>query len=525
MYAGQNRLDNFCVLIDRNNGQLDIHDRMVFPMPDFRPVFESFGWQVHNVDATQYDGVFAALEHFRFDPRNGKPTAIICNATKGHGAFSDFFNKHKVAAPDALIAQEIAMQSDQRQARIDEFAKYFEELEDSTAGHDVQERLLDAARQMRLDIPRQSPGNARTISGPVMTARVPPRDKRIRYDPGALPRLDPGKDYSAADVVTGSMKVFARDPRVVTIDSDLATTSGLQAGVAAVDQKRALNAGVAEANMMLMGEAFAALGYNAWVSTFCPFFDWKVLRRIAVGHQERLESIQLRDGWLSEGHGLDLTFLATAANFETRTNGATHMGNDDSTTFDSVAHLKIIDVSCPQQMLSIMRWIMDGNRGLTYVRVMRTPSKVLYGGDYTFEFGSGHVLRESANDQAVIVSSGRGVHEALAAADQLQAAGIAAGVVDMPSIDEDLLLELCDSGKLVCLAEQNNGYIWQNLLRIGYRRRSGGNLARVVTINTLDAQGRPQFIHSGTYEELLAAFGLTPTQIASTVREQLRSLL
>jgi hypothetical protein len=24
--------------------------------------------------------------------------------------------------------------------------------------------------------------------------------------------------------------------------------------------------------MMLMGEAFAALGYNAWVSTFCPFF-------------------------------------------------------------------------------------------------------------------------------------------------------------------------------------------------------------------------------------------------------------
>src|SRR6185295_11776886 len=169
-------------------------------------------------------------------------------------------------------------------------------------------------------------------------------------------------EYSAADVVTGAMKIFARDPRMVSIDADLATTSGLQAGVAAVDQKRALNAGVAEANMMLMGEAFAALGYNAWVSTFCPFFDWKVLRRIAVGYQERLESMESRDGWLSQGHGLDLTFLATAANFETRTNGATHMGNDDNTTFDAVAHLKIIDVSCPQQMLGIMKWIMDGNR-------------------------------------------------------------------------------------------------------------------------------------------------------------------
>ena len=31
----------------------------------------------------------------------------------------------------------------------------------------------------------------------------------------------------------------------------------------------------------------------------------------------------------------------------------------------------------------------------------------------------------------------------------------------------------------------------------------------MLAINTLDADGRPQFIHSGTYEELIAAFGLT----------------
>ncbi len=58
------------------------------------------------------------------------------------------------------------------------------------------------------------------------------------------------------------------------------------------------------------------------------------------------------------------------------------MGNDDITTFDAVGQLKIIDVSCPQQMLSIMKWIMAGNRGLLYVRVMRTGSAVLYGSDY-----------------------------------------------------------------------------------------------------------------------------------------------
>ena len=122
----------------------------------------------------------------------------------------------------------------------------------------------------------------------------------------------------------------------MSVDSDLASTSGLEAGVGAVDQRRALNVGVAEANMMLIGEAFAALGCNTWISTFCPFFDWKVLRRVAVGHQERLEAIEAPDGWLSEGHGLDLTMLATAANFETRTNGATHMGNDDCIVFDAI---------------------------------------------------------------------------------------------------------------------------------------------------------------------------------------------
>jgi transketolase C-terminal domain/subunit len=311
----------------------------------------------------------------------------------------------------------------------------------------------------------------------------------------------------------------------MSVDSDLASTSGLEAGVGAVDQNRGLNVGVAEANMMLIGEAFAALGYNAWVSTFCPFFDWKVLRRIAVGYQERVEATEMQDGWLSEGHGLDLTFLATAANFETRTNGATHMANDDSTIFDGLAHLKIVDVSCPQQMLSLMKWIMEGNRGLMYVRVMRTSSAVLYESDYEFAFGKGWTLRQSDNDAAVIVSSGRGVHEALAAAGECARNGVNVGVVDMPSIDEDLLLKLYASGKLICFAEQNNGFILQNFMKTLYRHRdrASGDLTRVMSVNTLDRSGYPQFIHSGTYEELTAAFGLTGPALAQAICGRVKS--
>ena len=323
------------------------------------------------------------------------------------------------------------------------------------------------------------------------------------------------------------MKVFAHDPAVVSVDADLASTSGLEAGVAAVDQRRALNVGVAEANMLCIGEGYAIQGFNAWVSTFCPFFDWKVMRRVAVGHQERLEAIAAADGWLSEGHGLDLTMLATAANFETRTNGATHMGNDDNTIFDGLAHLKIVDSSCPQQMLAIMRWIMEGNRGLVYLRVMRTPSAVLYPADYAFEFGKAVAVHDPADAAAVIVSSGRGVHEALAAAaavrrarrqrrrrrhvvDRRRPAGRAVPVraADLPGRTEQRLhpAESAQGGATGAVPT------WPRAA-----------LQRIVAINTLGADGRPAYIHSATYEELIEAYGLTPAAIAGAVLQGARS--
>lgn len=511
LYAGQSHLDNLCVLVDRNYGQLDVHNRTLFPMPPLDEVFRSFGWEAHNVDATQYDGVVAALERFRFGPRDGKPTAIICNTTKGHGAFSDFMNKHKVTGTAAVLQQEVALQQHRRAGRVLEFQQLLSRLRDDAAADQSVSLLAKAAEAMHLHV--DAAEMLQTI-GPVLTRRAPPRDKAIHYDAAKLPVLDRAKQYAASDMVTAAMKVFAADPRVVSIDADLASTSGLEAGVGGVDQTRALNVGVAEANMMLIGEAMAALGMQTWTSTFCPFFSWQVLRRIAVGQQERLEAMASKDGWLSEGHGLDLTFLATAADFETRTNGATHMGNDDLLTFDATAQVKIINVSCPQQMLSLMQWIMEGNRGLLYVRVMRTASAVLYAPDCRFEFGKGHVLRQNAEDRIAIISSGRGVHEALAAAELCALDGVGITVVDMPSVDEELLLWLHRSGKTLLFAEQNNGYVWQNFLKVLYRSGDTVGTARVHAVNTLDAEGRPQFIHSATYEELIEVFGLSAAALA-----------
>ena len=101
------------------------------------------------------------------------------------------------------------------------------------------------------------------------------------------------------------------------------------------------------------------------------------------------------------------------------------------------------------------------------------------------------------------------------------ARGIGVTVVDMPSIDEGLLLQAYDSGRTLIFAEQNNGYIWQNFLKVLYRQRKASvDLERVAAIHTLDSQGRARFIHSGTYEELVEAFGLTAAQIAEFIAKR-----
>jgi hypothetical protein len=95
----------------------------------------------------------------------------------------------------------------------------------------------------------------------------------------------------------------------------------------------------------------------------------------------------------------------------------------------------------------------------------------------------------------------------------------------MPSIDEDLLVDLHGDGKWIVFAEQNNGYLWQNFLKTLYRHRErmdGADLRKVVTINTLSSEGRPRFIHSATYEELIAAFSLDAEGISRTIRNRLK---
>lgn len=522
MYAGYKRLENLCVMVDNNGGQLDIVDKLHFPYHNLGNSFASFGWRVMEVDGTKYHTVYNALLEFKYGERDGRPTVIICKSTKGHGGLSDYMNTHKTAISNDILDQECKLQEQHRAAREKDFFKLFNELSGDQSCAEVVNTLSSHAGKMgfRIESKKGSTSKLVNVEGPVKVKKAPERDKKINHSPDQLPKLEKGKAYGANKVIESAMKVYAKDERIVSIDSDLASTSGLQSGVGFVDKYRALNAGVAEANMMLIGEAFAILGANTWISTFCPFYDWKVLRRIAVGQQERLEVIADRNGWLSRGHGIDLTLVATAPDLETQSNGATHMGNDDVLLLNEVAQVRIINVSCPQQLLGVMKWIMEGNKGIVYLRVLRAPSSVIYNADFTFEFGKAYTIRQSIDPEAYIVTSGRGVYEALGAATTLASSGISVNVIDMPSIDQNAIVSLYRSGKPVFIAEQNNGFLLSNFRKVLFARETTINIQNIIPVNTTD-YGELHYIHSGTYTELAAYYGLDAAQLSERILKTL----
>lgn len=514
MFAPQKRLDNLCVLIDKNEGQLDTYTKLHFSMDKLGDQLAAFGWKVVEVDATGYGPVLDALSSFAHETRDGRPTVIICNSYKGYGSFSDGLDKHKITLPGDVCAQEIELQRARRNQRFASYAAYLEVLK-ADGNSDVAKAL--EAKRKALNIPDACSDSLH--QGFLRSGKVPPRGKAISYDPKKLPSYAMDAKVMGSDVIKTCMMQFAKDSRVVSIDSDLASTSGLQAGIGAVDQNRGINAGIAEANMMCIGESFAALGSNAWVSTFCPFFDWKVLRRTAVSHQERLEAIEDPENWLSEGHGLDLTYLATAANIDTQVNGATHMGNDDNLFFSNIAGLKIIDVSCPNQLVEIMKWIMDGNKGLVYLRLMRAASGVLYESGVPFSYGKSWKLHGTDAAKVAIVSSGRGTHEALAAAKALADKGVEVAVYDMPSFDADTMEQLVSSGVPVVVAEQNNGYIWLETSKMILNKHLRVDASKLTAVNMSREDGSYRFIHSATYDELAAHASLDAKSLASLLEK------
>ena len=83
MFAGHQKLDNLCVIVDNNGLQIDGNIADVCSPYPIDKKFEAFNFYTINVDAHDFDALRAAFKQAR--ENKGKPTAIIAKSVKGKG--------------------------------------------------------------------------------------------------------------------------------------------------------------------------------------------------------------------------------------------------------------------------------------------------------------------------------------------------------------------------------------------------------------------------------------------------------
>ncbi|WP_345563139.1 transketolase [Nonomuraea rosea] len=113
--------------------------------------------------------------------------------------------------------------------------------------------------------------------------------------------------------------------------------------------------------------------------------------------------------------------------------GPSQMGLEDLAMLRPVYGSTVL-YPCDANQAVALTAAMADLEGVSYLRTTRGDTPVIYPPGERFPVGGSRVLRRSPGDRATIVAAGVTVHEALSAADDLAAAGIPVGVIDLYSV-------------------------------------------------------------------------------------------
>ncbi|GAA4991639.1 transketolase [Nonomuraea thailandensis] len=152
----------------------------------------------------------------------------------------------------------------------------------------------------------------------------------------------------------------------------------------------------------------------------------------------------------------DIRLVGSHAGVAIGEDGPSQMGLEDLAMMRTV-HGSTVLYPCDANQTAALIAEMADLEGVSYLRTTRGDTPVIYEPGERFSVGGSRVLRHSPGDRATIVAAGVTVHEALAAADGLQAEGIPVGVIDLYSIkpvDAAVLVEAATTtGNLITVED------------------------------------------------------------------------
>jgi transketolase len=210
------------------------------------------------------------------------------------------------------------------------------------------------------------------------------------------------------------LKIAREDPRVVLLSGDIGNR--LFDAFKAAMPERFYNCGVAEANMVSLAAGLAAAGLRPVCYSIAPFVTSRCLEQIKVDVCY---------------HGVPVAIVGTGCGLSYASLGATHHSFEDLAILRVLPGIRIASPADAPELHGALRRTFSEDAP-TYLRIGKKGEPVLTDAALPFEFGKWRQLRSGSD--AVLLSCGTVLAEALGAADLLAADGISAAVWNCASV-------------------------------------------------------------------------------------------
>ena len=283
--------------------------------------------------------------------------------------------------------------------------------------------------------------------------------------------------------------------QVVVLDADLAkSTKTIKFGKEFPG--RFFDMGIAEQNMVGTAAGLALAGKIPFASTFAVF---------ATGRTYD----QLRNTVCYPR--VNVKIVATHAGLTVGEDGASHQALEDIALARVLPNMAVVVPADGVETEQVLDFAVQ-YEGPMYIRLGRPKVPVITAGSPKFELGRGAILRRGKD--ATIVAAGLMAARALEAAELLAERGMEAEIINMSSVKplaDDLLLESVRRTGAVVTAEEHS-------IIGGLGAAVAESLGENFPVPLERIGIKDVFGESGSPEELLEKYGLTPVNIAEAVQ-------
>ncbi len=249
------------------------------------------------------------------------------------------------------------------------------------------------------------------------------------------------KNRQLRDIYVDLLLQYAIEyPNLVIVEADLMKA----AKTTVFYQKypdRAINVGVAEANMIGVAAGLTNMGKLVFTHTFTPFATRRAFDQVT----------------LSVAYSkLNVKMVGSDPGIMAQLNGGTHMSLEDVALMRSLPTMTVFEPVDGVQLAGMFKQIIEHD-GPVYIRLLRQEFDPIFEEGHRFELGKASPIKDGTD--VTIIASGIMVQEALDAHQMLEQEGISARVINIHTIkpiDADAIIQAAKKTGAIVTAENHN---------------------------------------------------------------------